>query len=203
MTKLKIIPRKITELTQDPRNARVHNRRNLDQIKASLLRFGQQKPIVVTSDGIVRAGNGTLAAAEEMGWEMIDVVESELTEKEAIAYGIADNRINELSDWDAEQLMELVGELGDESLLGAIGFDAAELDELLPMFSETPASAPDARGTRLQRRDDPTVRVVISVAEVGRFERAIEATGLMNRASALMEICDHYVKTKRQLDPLA
>lgn len=202
MTKLKLIPRKITELTQDPRNARVHNRRNLDQIKASLKRFGQQKPIVVTKDGIVRAGNGTLAAAEEMGWETIDTVESSLTEKEAIAYGIADNRINELSDWDAEQLIELVGELGDDGLLDAIGFDSAELDELLPSFSEAP-EVQDDRGARLQRRDDPTVRVLVSVAEVGRFERAIEHTGLMNRASALMEICDHYVKTKRQLDPLA
>lgn len=202
MAKLKIIQRKIAELIQDPRNARVHNQRNLDQIKKSLQRFGQQKPIVVTKDGIVRAGNGTLAAAGELGWQMIDVVESELTEKEAIAYGIADNRINELSDWDAEQLIELIGEIGDESLLGAIGFDDVELDELLPSISEAP-DVPDERGARLQRRDDPTVRILVSVGEVGRFERAIEATGLMNRASALMEICDHYVKTKRQLDPLA
>lgn len=73
---------------------------------------------------------------------------------------------------------------------------------MLPSISETP-DVPDERGARLQRRDDPTVRILVSVQEVGRFERAIEASGLMNRASALMEICDHYVKTKRQLDPLA
>jgi len=40
----------------------------LEQIKASLRRFGQQKPIVVDATNVVRAGNGTLAAAKALGW---------------------------------------------------------------------------------------------------------------------------------------
>ena len=42
----------------DPANARVHDKRNLDEIKGSLARFGQQKPIVVDRSGTIRAGNG-------------------------------------------------------------------------------------------------------------------------------------------------
>lgn len=57
----------VASLLFDPANVRKHGERNLDAIKASLARFGQQKPIVVDGDGIVRAGNGTLIAAEQLG----------------------------------------------------------------------------------------------------------------------------------------
>ena len=56
----------LTSLTPDPLNARKHNRRNIDAIKASLSKFGQRKPIVVTNDGTVIAGNGTLEAATSL-----------------------------------------------------------------------------------------------------------------------------------------
>jgi len=60
------------ELSLDPANVRKHDRRNLDAIKASLRKFGQQKPIVVDTKGIVLAGNGTLTAAKELGWSEIE-----------------------------------------------------------------------------------------------------------------------------------
>lgn len=56
----------IATLHHDPANVRRHPEKNLDAIKASLARFGQQKPIVVSSDNVVVAGNGTLAA-ERLG----------------------------------------------------------------------------------------------------------------------------------------
>ena len=68
----------IDSLSFDPANVRKHGERNLATIKASLLRFGQQKPIVVDANGVVRAGNGTLAAAKALGWKEIAVVRSTL-----------------------------------------------------------------------------------------------------------------------------
>jgi ParB-like chromosome segregation protein Spo0J len=38
---------KVSELVNDPVNVRKHDQRNIDAIKSSLTRFGQQKPIVV------------------------------------------------------------------------------------------------------------------------------------------------------------
>ena len=49
---------KIETLVFDPANARKHGEKNLAAIKSSLQRFGQQKPIVVDANGVVRAGNG-------------------------------------------------------------------------------------------------------------------------------------------------
>jgi len=61
----------VDEPLPDPANVRKHNERNLTAIAASLRRFGQQKPIIIDGDNIVRAGNGTLAAAKKLGWQTI------------------------------------------------------------------------------------------------------------------------------------
>ena len=53
----------IDSLQFDPANVRKHGEKNLATIKASLSRFGQQKPIVVDANGVVRAGNGTCPSA--------------------------------------------------------------------------------------------------------------------------------------------
>ena len=59
-------------LKTDDNNARTHDQRNVTTIKLSLERFGQQKPIVVTADGVIVAGNATYLAADELGWQTIE-----------------------------------------------------------------------------------------------------------------------------------
>jgi len=116
----------IDSLSLDPANVRKHGERNLEAIKASLRRFGQQKPIVVDSRGVVRAGNGTLEAAKALGWREIQIVRSDLPPTELTAYSIADNRTAELAAWDTEALAKLLS----EQELGDVGFDADELAKL-------------------------------------------------------------------------
>jgi DNA modification methylase len=122
----------VASLLFDAANVRKHGERNLDAIKASLARFGQQKPIVVDGDGIVRAGNGTLMAAKALGWDEIEIVRTNLRGSEATAYAIADNRTAELAEWDeaalAEQLAAL--QIDDEALAEATGFDASEIEQM-------------------------------------------------------------------------
>jgi len=117
----------------DPANVRTHNEKNLKAIKASLSRFGQQKPIVVDSNGVVVAGNGTLAAADSLGWQDISTVSTELNGSESIAYAIADNRTAELAEWDDESLAKQLSALQIESdeLLEAAGFSDEELAALV------------------------------------------------------------------------
>ena len=101
----------IADLVEDPANARTHDAKNLRAIKGSLKRYGQQKPIVVDVNGVVIAGNGTLAAAREMGWESIDVVRSTLVGAEAVGYAISDNRTSELAHWDDDILAKSLAAL--------------------------------------------------------------------------------------------
>jgi len=122
----------IESICADPANVRLHSPRNIDAIKGSLTRFGQQKPIVVDGKGIVRAGNGTLAAAKALGWTHVQIVRSDLISSEATAYAIADNRTSDLSDWDQEALARQLDELRSEGMnLAQLGFDTREVKKLL------------------------------------------------------------------------
>ena len=152
---MKTTTRPITDLSQDPANARTHDERNLATITASLRRFGQQKPIVVDTSGVVRAGNGTLAAAASLGWDTVEVVETDLQGSEATAYAIADNRTAELAGWDSDVLAATLGAIAadDPDLLAAAGYDADELaamqDEL---FSGDGDAASSDQGVTLAER---------------------------------------------------
>ncbi len=127
----------IERLSADPANARRHPRRNVEAIKSSLARFGQQKPIVVDAANVVRAGNGTLLAARELGWTHVSVVQTSLASVEATAFAIADNRTAELAEWDDRTLAQLL----EHAELGDVGFTPKEIEKL---NGESPAPAPAA-----------------------------------------------------------
>lgn len=133
-------------LKLDSKNARVHSERNVDAIRASLEKFGQQKPIVVNKSGKILAGNGTYLAAKEMGWKEIGVVRTDLKGAEALAYALADNKTGLLADWDYEVLAERLRELNEE-LLPITGFEDFEIEPLLaaewnpPPIEDLPAGS--------------------------------------------------------------
>ena len=127
---MKIERVKVSDLLPDPSNARQHSTKNLDAIKASLLKFSQQKPIVINKEGIVIAGNGTLIAAKELGWSEIKCVRSELGKVEQTAYAVADNRSAELASWDMDVLGDTLQSLREDDWdLEDLGFDVGDLEE--------------------------------------------------------------------------
>lgn len=123
----------VDSLTIDPNNANRHDQASLDAIRASYETFGQQKPIVINSEGVVIAGNGQLEAARQLGWKKIAVVESALTGNEATAFAIADNRAAEFSLWDQQELARQLEALQvqDHQLMAAAGYTDDELQSLL------------------------------------------------------------------------
>jgi DNA modification methylase len=124
----------IAQLSLDPKNARKHSARNLDAIAASLLKFGQRKPLVVHR-GVVLAGNGTLEAARSLGWTEIDVAEvpDDWDMDTAKAYALADNRTAELAEWDESELAKQLLELQDADWdITELGFDIPALADIEP-----------------------------------------------------------------------
>jgi site-specific DNA-methyltransferase (adenine-specific) len=129
---MKIERIKLVELRHDDQNARTHDQTNLKAIAGSLEQFGQRKPIVITQDNKVVAGNGTLTAAKLIGWTEIDCVRvpADWTADQIKAYALADNRTAELAQWDeqvmASQLLDLQ-EAGFD--IEAIGFELIEPEQ--------------------------------------------------------------------------
>ena len=135
----------IDSLTPDPANVRRHPENNLEAIKASLKRFGQQKPIVVDSTDIIRAGNGTWAAAKALGWQNIWIIKTTLAGGDAVAYAIADNRTAELAQWDSPALASQLAAL-DAHLQLAAGFTPEEMagltGDMNPVSTDTGDEVP-------------------------------------------------------------
>lgn len=116
-------------LSFDPKNARKHSDKNLAAIAESLKQFGQRKPIVVTHDNVVVAGNGTLEAARMLGWKDIAVVRApkDWSDDQVKAFALADNRTAELAEWNPEVLSAQLLELEEAGFnIEALGFESVE-----------------------------------------------------------------------------
>ena len=153
----------IDSVTPDPNNARAHNERNLAAIADSLRLFGQQKPIVIDSDGIVLAGNGTVDALRRLGWKQVAAVRIDLPKKEAIAFAIADNRTAELATWDREELARQLEDIRAEFQdmeVEALGFNEKEMDALVNAWGdELETIDPDTLPTYKESQERCVVRV--------------------------------------------
>jgi len=133
----------IDTLVMDPANVRTHPQRNIDAIIGSLQAFGQQKPVVVDVDNVVRAGTGLVRAARLLGWREVAAYTTGLGGSEAIAYAIADNRTAELSEWDDDGLAAQVEALLAEGVqVGSLGWTEDELTDLMADDYPTPDAEP-------------------------------------------------------------
>lgn len=128
-----IVP--ISKVRPDPRNARIHNERNINTIKKSLETYGQRKPIVVNHDGIIEAGNGLYQAAKELGWTKIAVVRVKDDGDHAKGYALMDNQSALLADWSLPDLKDLLEELDANNYeLELTGFDMPEIENMMTAF---------------------------------------------------------------------
>jgi ParB-like chromosome segregation protein Spo0J len=127
----------IESLTPHPANARVHSKKQIDQIAQSIRQFGFTAPIIADENNVILAGHGRWLAALELGFDFVPVVVlSGLTAAERRAYLLADNKLVENAGWElnllAVELKELAPLLADVGLdINLTGFEPAEIDNLL------------------------------------------------------------------------
>jgi DNA modification methylase len=88
---------------------------------------------VVDAQGVIICGHTRYKAALKLGLEKVPVhIAADLTPEQIKAYRIADNKTNELSDWNYDLLpIELAELQGMNYDLGLLGFDEDELAKLL------------------------------------------------------------------------
>lgn len=156
-SRLAVTYRAISDLIPDPRNARTHPKRQIEQLKASIEAFGFTNPILADPDGHIIAGHGRLQAAREVGIsEVPTIILPGLSEIQKRALRIADNKIALNAGWDLEILQQELGELAsididiDPTLTG---FSTGEIDlilgsaddpddEIIPPVPTTPRTKP-------------------------------------------------------------
>ena len=126
----------ISELKPHPKNPRVHPDSAIEKLERSIKEFGWTNPILVSADGYILAGHARLKAAEKAGIEEVPVIYLPLEGAKAEAYLIADNRLQEETDWDLPKLKDLLQELDTGEIdLELTGFDMDEIEDLMTQFA--------------------------------------------------------------------
>lgn len=112
------------------------NDASVDGVVESIRRFGFGAPIVARAeDGRIIAGHTRWKAAKRMGLESVPVRYMRgLSDEEAAALALADNRLTEATPWDDEALTEVLRDLGE--LASGLGWSDEELTERLDSGSE-------------------------------------------------------------------
>lgn len=110
-------------------------------IAESLTFNGQYKPIVVRTGTMeVLAGNHTLKAARELGWDQIAATFVTVDDEQAARIVLVDNRTNDLAEYDPDALVSLLTDLPD---LAGTAFNQDALDALIYGIEQEPADASD------------------------------------------------------------
>lgn len=194
---LKIEQVPIEQVTFDPSNARKHSEANLAAIAQSLAQFGQRKPIVVTAENVIVAGNGTVEAARMAGLTHVDVVRvpSSWSADQVKAFALADNRSAELAEWNPEVLSEQLLELEQAGLdLVALGFAAQEIPDDSE-WSDLGDAVKDRAGVQQMTfvLSDNQIEVVQEALRLskslGQFD---ESENVNSNGNALARICEMF-----------
>jgi hypothetical protein len=132
---LVVVYRPTSSLTPDPRNARTHPKRQIEQIIASIREFGFTNPVLVDEADVLISGHGRLRAAKELGLSEVPTIELHgLCEVQKKALRLADNKIALNAGWDLEILrleLEDIGTLDVDFDLSLTGFASGEIDVIL------------------------------------------------------------------------
>lgn len=123
----------IDKLIPYARNARLHSKEQINQLRASLREFGFVNPCIIDKDYNIIAGHGRVMAAKEEGISEIPCVFAEhLTDAQKRAYILADNRLALNAGWDDEMLSVELSDLQANAFdLSLLGFSDAEMNKLM------------------------------------------------------------------------
>jgi hypothetical protein len=113
----------VNEVTPYTKNAKKHDKHQIEKIAKSIQQFGWKQNLVIDSNGVLVVGHGRFEAAKLLGLKEVPCVRADdLTEDEIKAYRIIDNRISS-DEYDLSLEFE---ELQD------IELDMSEFDFSLP-----------------------------------------------------------------------
>jgi DNA modification methylase len=140
--KVEFVP--ASRLKPCPGNARIHSRKQIQQIVESVRRFGFTNPPLVDDKDIIIAGHGRVAAAKQLELATIPILRlSHLSAAEKRAYVLADNKLAQQAGWDRELLaIELQGLIDLDFEVELTGSQMGEIDIILDDAREANGESP-------------------------------------------------------------
>ena len=154
---LSVVMVPVGDVTRNPKNYRAHPRAQVAEIERSLYEFGQYKPVVLASDGVLLAGHGVVEGALAKGDAEVAAVYMPFPADDPRAEKllVADNETSRLAEVDQSGLAALLADIQQQSATGldGTGFDTAGLDRMIgelaaqaPTLDFTPQTGADQSG---------------------------------------------------------
>ena len=124
---MEIIYKNIDELIPYENNPRL-NDEAVEYVKNSIKEFGFKVPIVIDKDNVIIAGHTRIKASKELGIKDIPcIIADDLTEEQAKAFRLADNKVAEKSLWDYTKLDEELDSILDIDM-SMFDFNSSDID---------------------------------------------------------------------------
>ena len=140
----------LSEIKPYENNPRIKSKEAIKAVAESIKEFGFKQPIVVDKNNIIIVGHTRYEAAKKLKLDEVPViVADELNEEQVKAYRLADNKTNELTDWDYDLLNIELDDIFniDMEALGFIPADEVTDDIILDNIKEDTAPAYDAESS--------------------------------------------------------
>ncbi len=170
---------------------------NSDKVASSIKEFGFQQPIVVDKDMSIIVGHTRYEAAKKLDLKTVPVVIADLPPLKAKAYRIADNRLNEDSEWDYNFLnIEFTDLLDNHYDLDSLGFNNQELENFITFEKDLEQDMPvlsDEDKSPFQQMTftlhDSQAEIVKNALEYIKKQKIDDDVNENKNANALTEIC--------------
>ena len=136
----------ISKLHVNPKNARIHKKKQIAQIARSITQAGFVSDIVIDETNMILAGHGRLEAAKQLGMREVPCLRlTGLSDRAKRAFVLADNKLVLNGAFDMEvlatELIEITESGADPT---ETGFEQAEIDTIIHDFTEAaPAGGED------------------------------------------------------------
>ena len=116
---MKIESKLLADIVPYAKNAKKHDKRQVNNVAESIKQYGFVQPIVIDRDGVIVIGHCRALAAKKLGMQEVPCVcVDDLTTEQVNALRLVDNKSNE-SEWDYDLLADEIPGLD----LSAFDFD--------------------------------------------------------------------------------
>jgi hypothetical protein len=197
------------------KNPKFHADEQIAEIAASIKEFGFTNPILIRDDGTIIAGHGRFKAAQRLGLKTVPAIRLDhLSDAQARALLIVDNKLAENSGWNAELLSLELSQLKVDGIdMDLLGFRDS-LNEWISAAGSPPDTTKLSTGDVTNPYSDPNrsqpetdeemirgdTERIIMILSSDEFEEASEIITKMKEKTELANVTEIFMNLLREWD---
>lgn len=159
MIEEKIVMMFTDELIPYNNNPRV-NDGAVDAVAKSIEEFGFRNPIIVDKNNVIIAGHTRLKASQKLGLKKVPViVADDLTDEQANALRLVDNKTNELAEWDFARLKDELEKLPLTIDMSAFDFDMEKIDNEVRRLIDEDTDTTEDEAPEVDEENEPVTKL--------------------------------------------